>query len=194
MHRLLNPLVVGGLSIWIFGLFAAIFLHSPYWYSMYTVGGFLLFEGFNAPYGFSFLKYPLRFFFTWLILNILGIFVEILGIRILHLWYYPSYDLFNYVLHVALIGYAFTGFFGLGFLVWLQRVVKPGTKQIFVLLIAAWLFGYAVELPNLFAYEWKYTNWPIGDFLGIPIFISVLWLLILGTLLFKPFFQFIYKK
>ena len=58
-----------------------------------------------------------------------------------------------------------------------------------ILPIAAFLFGYLNEYPNIFAYEWKYINWSLGEFLGIPILVSLLWILLLVVILFKKPFE-----
>ena len=54
--------------------------------------------------------------------------------------------------------------------------------------MAAFIFGYLNEYPNTFAYEWKYANWPLGEFLKIPILVSSLWVLLLFELFFKHWF------
>ena len=54
--------------------------------------------------------------------------------------------------------------------------------------IAAFLFGYVNEYPNTFAHEWVYVNWPLGEVLGIPILVSILWVALLAVLLLKSFY------
>ena len=61
-------------------------------------------------------------------------------------------------------------------------------KALSVLVVAAIIFGYLNELPNIFAYEWRYSEMFLGNFLGIPILISILWLLILLVQLFEKLF------
>jgi hypothetical protein len=153
------------------------------------MGGFLLLEGINYQKGFSVLKNKKWFLLTWLIFMALTIFVEIIGNLWLNLWDYPTFNTLDYLIHVIVIGYAFTGFFGLEFFVIVQRTFISKKAQLIVLPIAAFFFGYLNEYPNIFAYEWKYINWPFSEFLGIPILVSFLWLLLLIVILFKKPFE-----
>ena len=181
-----------GLLLFVFGLYLAFFQHSDIWSSVFLIGGFLLLEGINIPKGFSVLKNRKWFLFTGLIFIVIGIAVEIIGNLWLNLWYYPTFNKLDYLIHILVIYYAFTGFFGLEFLVLLQRIFTSRKAQIVILPITAFLFGYLNEYSNTFAYEWKYINWnwPFGEFLGIPIWVSFLWILLLIALFFKKPFEF----
>ena len=179
-----------GFAIFLFGLYLALFKHSDIWYSVFLIGGFLLLEGINFRKGFSVLKNIKWLLLTWLIFIGITIVVEVIGNTWLNLWNYPTFSKFDYFVHVLIIGYAFTGFFGLEFFVLLQRYFSSRKAQIIALPIAALLFGYLNEYPNIFAYEWKYINWPFGEFLGIPILVSLLWALLLIVILFKKPFEF----
>lgn len=183
-------LIPTGLIIFLFGLYLALFQHSDIWYSFFLIGGFLLLEGINFPRGFSVLKNPKWFLITWLIFIGITVVVELIGNSWLNLWDYPTFNKFDYFIHVLIIGYAFTGFFGLEFFVLLQNFFYSRAVQIILLPIAAFIFGYLNEYPNTFAYEWKYINWPFGEFLRIPIFVSLLWILLLTVILFKKPFEF----
>jgi len=183
-------LIPTGFIIFLFGLYLALFQHSDIWYSVFLVGGFLLLEGINFQKGFSVLKNIKWFLLTWLIFIGITIVVEIIGNSWLNLWDYPTFSKLNYFIHVLIIGYAFTGFFGLEFFVLLQRYFPSRRAQIVILPIAAFLFGYLNEYPNTFAYEWKYINWSLGEFLGIPILVSLLWILLLIVIFFKKPFEF----
>ena len=178
-------LILTGFILFLFGLYLAFFQHSDIWYSIFIIGGFLLLEGINFRKGFSVLKNPKWFLLTWLIFIGITTVVELIGNAWLNLWDYPTFNEFDYFIHVLIIGYAFTGFFGLEFFVLLQRYFPSKRAQIFILPIAAFFFGYLNEYPNIFAYEWKYINWPLGEFLGIPILVSFLWILLLVVILFK---------
>ena len=183
----MKPLLLTGFIVFLAGLYLAFIQHSAIWYSFFVVGGFLLFEGINKQKGFSVLKHPKNFLLVWFYFALIGITVEIIGNYWLDMWDYPAYDAWKYILHVITIGYPFVGFFGLQLFVYLRE--KFSEKQLFILPIFAILFGYANEIPNLFAYEWVYKNWVFGDFIGIPILISLLWITILVSLLFERFFQ-----
>ena len=179
-----------GLVIFVFGLYLAFFEASDIWSSFFLIGGFLLLEGVNYPKGFSILKNKSWFLLTWLIFIAISIAVEAIGSSWLNLWDYPSFNKFDYLTHILVIYYPFAGFFGLEFFVLLQRIFPSRKTQIIILPVSAFLFGYLNEYPNTFAYEWKYNNWPFGEFLGIPILLSFLWIFVLVVILFKKPFEF----
>ncbi|RJQ13548.1 hypothetical protein C4553_03340 [Candidatus Parcubacteria bacterium] len=181
-------LVLSGFVILVSGLYLAFLQHSDIWYSVFLVGGFLFLEGINSQREFSIIKNKKRLFLTWLIFIIITVAVEIIGNSWLNLWDYLTFNRLEYLIHVIIIGYPLTGFFGLEFFVLLQRYFHSRKTQMIILPISAFLFGYLNEYPNVFASEWKYINWPLGSFLGIPILVSFLWILLLFVLLFKkPF-------
>jgi len=178
-----------GAAIFILGLFLAFFEHSDIWYSFFLIGGFLLLEGVNYTDGFSVLKNPRRFLETCLIFLGITVLIEIIGNFWLNLWNYPTFGRLDYFIHVLIIGYVFTFFFGLEFFVLIKRLVRSKPVRVIVLPIAAILFGYLSEYPNTFAFEWKYINWPFAEFLGIPVFVSLLWLLLLSVMPFEKLFR-----
>ena len=182
-------LIISGLTLFLAGLYLAFGLHSTVWYSAFVIGGFLLFEGINRRRDFSVLAHPKNFLLVWGIFIAITIGVEFLGNYWFDFWNYPSFNTLDYLINVILIGYAFTGFFGLTFLVFLQQFLHSKAQQVVWLPIAAFLFGYFNEYPNTFAYEWIYVDWPLGEPLGIPVVISILWIALLLVLLFKRFFQ-----
>ena len=179
-----------GLVLFVFGLYLAFFQHSDIWYSVFLIGGFLFLEGINYPNGFSVLKNRKWFLKTWLIFISITVVFEVIGNLYLNLWDYPTFNRLDYLIHAIIIGYAFTGFFGLEFFCFIQRIFISKKAQIIILPVSAVLFGYLNEYPNIFAYEWKYINWPFGEFLGIPILISFLWIILLFVLFFKKPFEF----
>lgn len=183
-------LVPVGLFLFAFGLYLAFFKHSDIWYSFFLIGGFLFLEGINYPKGFSILKNRKWFLQTWLIFIVIAVVIEIVGNLWLNLWDYPTFSKLNYLIHLLVTGYVFTGFFGLELFVLLQRIFTSRKSQIIILPISSFLFGYLNEYPNIFAYEWKYVNWPFGEFLGIPILVSFLWIILLFVLFFKKPFEF----
>jgi len=177
-----------GLGLFLLGLYLAFVQHSPIWYTPYLIGGFLSFESIKSRTGFSVLKDPRNFALVWLIFIVITIGVELTGNYWLDLWTYPSFGTLEYFIHIILIGYAFTGFFGLMVFVSLQKLFRSRRQQMIVLPIAAFLFGYVNEYPNTFAHEWVYVNWPFGEVLGIPILVSILWIAWLVVLPLKRFF------
>ena len=183
-------LIPSGLIIFVLGLYLAFFQHSDVWYSVFLIGGFLFLEGINSQKGFSVLKNIKWFLLIWLIFIIFSIVIEVIGNLWLNLWNYPTFNKLTYLIHSLIIGYVFTGFLGLEFFVLLQRIFTSKRMQIIILPVSAFLFGYLNEYPNIFAYEWKYINWPFGEFLGIPVLVSLLWLVLLFVLFFKKPFEF----
>ncbi len=177
-----------GLCLFILGLHLAFIQHSAVWFSPYTIGGFLIFESINARRGFSLLRYPRNFVLVWLLFILVTIAVELTGNYWLNLVNYPSLGIPEYVVHVIFIAYAFTGFFSLTLLVSLHNVFTSKRQRMIVLPIAAFLFGYVNEYPNTFAHEWVYVNWPLGEVLGVPILVSILWIAWLVVLPLKRFF------
>ena len=121
-----------------------------------------------------------------MIFVIFGVITEIVGNLWLEKWD-SDFNSLEYIIHVILISYPFVCFFSLELFVFIKNIFK--SKNIILILpVSAFVFGYINEIPNTFAYEWKYKNLPLGEFLGVPILISFLWLLILLTLLFERFF------
>jgi hypothetical protein len=169
-----------GLSIVILGLYLAFFQHSDIWYSVFLVGGFLLFEGINIPKGFSVLHNNIGFLRTWILFIAFGVMVELIGNYWLNLWDYPTYTWLDYVIHVLIVGYPFTGFLGLELFCFTPVVLLP---------VSAVLLGFIIEYPNTFAYEWIYHGWLGGEFMGIPIFVLLLWNVLLATIFFKKPFE-----
>ena len=115
--------------------------------------------------------------------------IEAVGDWWLNLWIYPRLARLAYVFHVLIIGYPFTGFFALELFAWLQSFSWVRKTQLAFLPVAAFLFAYLNEYPNTFAYEWRYANWPLGEFLNIPILVPFLWVALLFVVLFKPWFM-----
>lgn len=100
------------------------------------------------------------------------------------LWIYPYLSGLQYAFHVLLVGYPFTGFFALELFVWFQGFPSVRETQFVSLPVAAFIFAYLNEYPNTFAHEWKYVNWPIGEFLNVPILVPFLWVPLLFVLRF----------
>lgn len=187
-------LIPFGLLIFLIGLYLAFFTHSSVWYSVFLVGGFLFLEGINSSKGFSVLKNIKWFLLTWLIFFAITLVIEAIGNLWLNLWVFPLFGKLDYCIHVIVIGYPLTGFFGLEFFVLLQKIFTSRRKQLFILPVSTFLFGYLNEYPNVFAHEWQYINWPFGEFLGIPILVSFLWIFLLLMLYFKRPFEFLEKN
>lgn len=172
-----------GIALFLLGLFLAFFFNSPFWYSPFVIGGTILFNNLNIKKNhFSLFKNKNKFLFVWFLFVLLGVVVELVGNYWLDGWNYPFYDKFNYFIHVLLIGYPLVGLFGLSFFVWVKTILH---FWLLTLPTVALVFGYINEYPNVFAYEWRYNDMILGEFLGIPILISLLWVLLLLTLPFK---------
>jgi hypothetical protein len=183
----MKSLLLAGIVLLLTGLYLAFIQHSTIWYSFFVIGGFLLFEGLNKYKGFSVLKYPKKFLLIWFYFILITIVVEIIGNYWLDMWDYPTYGIWEYLLHIIIIGYPFAFFGGLGLFVYIQKNFP--LRQKVMLPIVAILFGYVNEIPNLYAHVWIYKNWPFGDFLRIPVSVSILlWGMLLAVLTFKRFF------
>lgn len=185
--RFLTPI---GLLLFTFGLYLAFFVHSSAWYGIFLIGGFFVFEGLNFQKGFSVLKNKKWFLLTWFMFILAGIIFEVIGHFWLHLWIYPTFNKLEYFIHVLIIGFPFTGFLGLEFYAFLQRFLTTTKKRVIFLPFFTILFGYLCEYPNTFAYEWRYTNLPLGNLLGITVLMSISWLFLLTVLLFRRPFGF----
>lgn len=184
----MGHIIIVGIILFLFGLYLAFFVHSTIWYTFFIIGGFLLFEGLNVSNGFSVLRKKMSFVLVWFAFILIAVAGELVCNTWLNLWDYPSFNEVEFLFHALIIGYPFTGFFGLGAFVFLERLFPERRAKWIVLPVSAFLLGYLVEYPNVFAYEWKYINWPLGEFLGIPVLASLLWILLLFALLFrKPF-------
>jgi hypothetical protein len=180
-------LISSGIIVLISGLYLAFIDHSPIWYSFFLVGSFLFLEGINQKKGYSLLKNWRAFLLVWLIFIAITILTEWIGKFALHAWEYPHFGRIDYLIHVILIGYPIAFFVAIEFFVIIKRYV-PKNLLLIMLPISAIIFGYLNEIPNLFAYEWKYREMMLGNVLGIPILVSFLWLLILLVQLFEKYF------
>ena len=74
----------------------------------------------------------------------------------------------------------------------LEHIFVKSLKYLILILVAAYVQGIFHELPNLFAKEWVYQNWPFNEvtLLGIPVTVLLFgWL----ALVFVPYavFEFI---
>ena len=136
----MGKLSLAGIVLLLTGLYLAFVANSPFWYSPFIIGGFLFFEGLNRPHQFSVLKNPRGFLITWFTFILITIGVEFVGGFWLHLWYYPAYGTFDYLIHVVLIGYAFTGFFGLELFVFVLNKIRSVGVRYIILPIVALLF------------------------------------------------------
>ena len=182
-----------GIAAFLFGLYSAFFVHSKIWYSFFVVGGFLFLESVNSKRGNSISSNKKRFIALFFAFFTAGIIIEIIGNLLLNMWDYPSYKKLEYIFHVLLIGYPFPCLFGLEFLTLLMRFFPSKNIRLIILPFGTLIFGLINEYPNTYAYEWKYNSLPLGEFLGIPIVILFLWLLLLLTIPIKKFVFKLYR-
>ena len=182
-----------GLATFLFGLYLAFFTHSKIWDSFFVVGGFLFLEFVNSKRGNSILSDKKRFLTLFFAFFIAGIIIEIIGNLWLNMWKLPNLNKSEYIFHVLLVGYPFSCLFGLEFLTLFARFFRSKKARFIILPFGALIFGFINEYINTYAYEWKYNSLPLGEFLGIPIIILFLWLLLLLALPIKKFIFRLYK-
>ena len=176
-----------GIAAFLFGLYLAFFIHSKIWYSFFVIGGFLFLESINSKRENSIFSDKKRFLALFFAFFIAGIIIEIIGNLWLNMWKLPDLNKSEYIFHVLLIGYPFPCLFGLEFLTLLSRFFPSKNIRFIILPFGALIFGLINEYPNTYAYEWRYNSLPLGEFLGIPIMILFLWLLLLLTIPIKKF-------
>lgn len=111
-----NPLImisgVVGLFLSLYGLYFAIFLANPIWYSYFTVGSFLCF----TPVSYwhrkdsllhSILRRPWLLGLLYVAFLGITVLVEFYGHYVGNFWTYPHFDQGDLILHVYLLGYPF---------------------------------------------------------------------------------------
>lgn len=91
---------------------------------------------------------------TYLAYLIITVAIEIVGRGMLQLWSYPHLSSAAQVIHVFVIGYPFAFFLIFESYKLLKKVLKSTTQTI---IITTLISASIHEIPNIFAWEWKYT-------------------------------------
>ena len=182
-----------GIAAFLLGLYLAFFVHSKIWYSFFVIGGFLFLESVNSKRGNSIFSNKKRFIALFFAFFTAGIIIEIIGNLWLNMWKLPGLNKSEYIFRVLLIGYPFVCLFGLEFLMLLFRFFHSKKVRFIILPLSAIIFGFFNEYPNTYAYEWKYNSLLLGEFLGIPVMMLFLWLLLLLTIPIKKFVFKLYR-
>ncbi|MBI2672185.1 hypothetical protein HYX16_04590 [Candidatus Woesearchaeota archaeon] len=159
MKKWINIFGVLSLIITGYGLISAVLLKSPYWYSFFVLGGtFLLgyvnYYKKNKTIFYNLLKKKKRIIKIYFIYLILAVIIDLLGRFLFNFWNYPSYDLFDYILNVLVVGYPFAFFFVYETYIFIIKEIKSEIHPIVLTII---LNGLLHEIPNTFAWEWVYT-------------------------------------
>jgi hypothetical protein len=162
-----------------YGLITAIFYSNIFWYSFFVVGG-TLFVGYvnyvlKGKSIFSFNKKEI--IKTYLFYLISALAIDFVGRFILNLWQYPFYDVSKQVINVFLVGYPFAFFLIYETFILIKFLFrKPGLSFILTMIISA----FAHEIPNTFAWEWKYIIPYISfEILKINIVVIVGWAILI---------------
>lgn len=171
MKKIRFLLFIIGIGLTLFGVFSAIKQSNVYWYSYFTIGVFLVcdyvdyqFRG-KSVLSLIFDKNFKAFFSIYFLFVLAAVLIEICGRVILKMWYYPNYDLFDYMIHVFIIGYPFSLLATLELYQVFRdlsgRILRhKSSSVIFLVIITAIVSGLIHEVPNTFSYEWVYQNIP----------------------------------
>lgn len=148
-----------GFILLLYGLISAILFSSPIWFSFYAIGGTFFIGYINVKLkNISILKElndkKLIFLLNYVFYIFAAILIELFGRGVLNLWHYPSLDIVKIVIHVFLIGYPFCFFFIRESYRLLGKFVK---NKVWVFALTAISNAFIIEIPNTFAWEWKYT-------------------------------------
>jgi len=175
-------LMIIGLVIMSYGLFAAISLHSTIWYSFFLIGGVLFLGAMNIFIGNNSVlklieKNKKRLFLIYIYYIVWTILIEIIGRFWLNLWYYPSFDSINQLIHVFIIGYPFAFFFIYESFLILEKIVK---KFWLAVILTTIINAFLHEIPNTFAWEWVYTIPNVTfEILKINIVVIIAWVVLI---------------
>ncbi len=178
-----KPLIILGYIISVllisYGVYSAIITANKIWYSFFSIGltiflGLINLKIKNKSAITEICSKPRRFIKIYTIYLVIGIIYEILGNYFLHLWYYPSFNFAEMIIHVFLIGYPFALFSAYE----TYRILH--SKNLFLGIISTTLLSAFIhEIPNIYAQEWIYTipyiKWSI---LGINIIVVIGWVLL----------------
>jgi len=178
--------VVGfiGLLLVVYGLISAIIFSNVTWYSYFVVGGtfFLGYTNYRLKNE-SILKVleknrtkVLKIYGFYLFMTI---FIELIGRILFHLWKYPSFNLPEKIIHVFLIGYPFAFFFIYESFVLIRKRIQSFS---FTIILATLINAFLHEIPNTFAWEWKYKiPYITFEVLQINIVIIIGWVVLIGV-------------
>lgn len=170
-----------GLLLALYGIISAIFYSNVTWYSYFTIGStfFLAYLNSKIKNKSIFEKSKIQIAKTYGLYLIITILIEIVGRFLLHLWIYPSFNIAEQIIHVFLIGYPFAFFFIGESLTLIRKKVPSFTLTI---IIATLINALLHELPNLFAWEWKYTiPYITVEILQINIVVIVGWAILIAV-------------
>lgn len=148
-----------GFILFVYGAISAILFSSPIWFSFYAIGG-TFFIGYinvklkNTSILKEFNNKKLIFLLNYAFYVFAAVLIELLGRGLLNLWYYPSFDFAKTAIHVFLIGYPFSFFFIRESYILVGKFVK---NKVWVFVLTAISNALIHEIPNTFAWEWKYT-------------------------------------
>ena len=170
-----------GLIVMIIGLVLAIFFANTYWYSFFVIGGTLFLAYVNKKIKnkslFNVLaKDKIKFFYIWISYIFLSVIIEIVGRFILDFWYYPTYNFFDEIINVYLIGYPFALFMTYETFI----LIYSKVKNFLVTFVGTTIIsGFIHEIPNTFAYEWVYTiRYEIFEILNINVVVIFGWFIL----------------
>jgi len=147
-----------GLILTTIGLIAAFIFHFKAWYSFFVIGTTLFFSFINyllkkktSIYLLlnnknKIIKQYLKYFLAGLVIDRIG--------RFLLFWHYPSFGLFEEIIHVYIIGYPIALFSIYETIVLFNNFLINRYLLIFITTLFNSFFH---EFPNTYAWEWIYT-------------------------------------
>ncbi len=156
MKKFNHILGIIGLLLAIYGVVSAILYSNVTWYSYFVIGGTFFLAWINQilKNDSLFEKSKIYIVKTYGIYLLFTILIEIIGRFVLNLWYYPSFNLADKIIHVFLIGYPFNLFFVYESFKLIQRKVSSLSLTI---ILATLINAFIHEVPNIFVWEWIYT-------------------------------------
>jgi hypothetical protein len=173
-----------GLLLAIYGLASAIFYSNVTWYSYFTIGGtfFLAYLNSRLKNKSIFEKSKIQIAKIYGIYFLITLLIEFVGRFLLHLWIYPSLNVTEQIINVFLIGYPFAFFFIAESLTLIRKKVHSFTLTI---ILATLINAFLHEVPNIFAWEWKYTiPYVTFEILQINIVVIVGWIILIAVPIF----------
>lgn len=181
MKKYFHLIGILGLLLALYGLFSAIFFANIFWYSYFVIGGtfFLAYINFRCRKPSILEQQKIYLAKTYILYLLITFLIEAVGRFWLHFWEYPSFTLFDQIIHVFLIGYPFAFFFISESLTLIKKKVSSLTLTIVIATLAN---AFLHEIPNIFAWEWKYTI-PLVTFeiFGINVVVLLGWVILIAV-------------
>ncbi len=164
-----------------YGVVSAVVFSNVTWYSYFTTGatGFLGWINLKLRNE-SILAQDKRLLLkTYMLYVLAALLIELVGRFLLRFWEYPSFTPTEELVHVFAIGYPFAFFAIYESLVLIRRYLPSFHLSV---IAATLLNALTHELPNTFAWEWRYAiPYVTLEILQINVVVIVGWIILVAV-------------